>query len=235
MWRSSSSKIAYLVETFPQPENSPITQEILDLEHQGLSLHIFSLRLPNQQSSFAAACQVQSPVTYIPSMLPSHIPEDEDELMGAHVDLLRCNSQGHFKALDIYLKRPEGKQLNELLQAGYMALQLQRQGISHVHTACEYVSTATIELIHHICGATFSLTAEQTDLHQIDPQILARRITPATFIFTSTANACSYLQEIVMTPPPIYVEVDPQEKAIAFFESGVLTPSSSPQFSPTSW
>lgn len=232
MWRSSSPKIAYLVETYPQPENSPITQEILELEKRGINLHIFSLRLPNQQSSFAAAQQVQSPVTYIPSMLPSHIPEDEEELMGAHVDLLRHNSQGHFKALDIYLNRPEGKQLNELLQAGYVALQLQQQDIAHVHTICEYVPTATVELIHHICGVTFSLTTEQSNLHQIDPQILARRITPATFIFTQTNDYCSYLREILMTPPPIYVA--PKDKAIAFFETRVLAQRSSPQFSTSS-
>ncbi|MGK7892041.1 MAG: hypothetical protein AB4042_22150 [Leptolyngbyaceae cyanobacterium] len=232
MRRSSSSKIAYLVETFPQPVNSPITQEILDLEHRGISLHIFSLRLPNQQSSFAAARQVQSPVTYIPSMLPSHIPEDEEELMGAHVDLLRYNSQGHFKALDVYLKRPEGKQLNELLQAGYMALQLQQQEIFHIHTVCEYIPTATAELVHHICGATFSLTAAQPDLHQIDPQILARRITPATFIFTGNHDYRSYLREILMSPPPIYVA--PANKAIAFAETGVLDAPSSRQLSSSS-
>ncbi|NER00623.1 MAG: hypothetical protein F6K30_28670 [Cyanothece sp. SIO2G6] len=221
-----------MVETYPQPQNSPITQEILELEKQGINLHIFSLRLPNQQSSFAVVQQVQSPVIYVPSMLPSHVSEDEEELMGAHVDLLRHNSQGHFKALDIYLNRPEGKQLNELLQAGYVALQLQQQGVSHVHTICEHVPTATVELIHHICGATFSLTADQSDLHRIDPQILARRIAPATFIFTQTSDYRSYLREILMVPPPIYVA--PKNKAIAFFESRVLAQRSSPQFSASS-
>lgn len=229
MWRSFSSQIAYLVETFPLPQDSAVTQEILAFERQGLPLHIFALRLPDQRSLFASANQIQSSVTYVPSMLPSHVAEDEEELMGAHVDLLRFNSQGHFKALDVYLNRPEGKQLNELLQAGYIALQLQQRDISHVHTVCEYIPTATVELIHHICGATFSLTADQPNLNHIDPQVLARRIAPATFIFTNADDYRSYFQEILMTPPPIYVAAE--DKAIAFIESGILDQLPTSRFS----
>ena len=205
MLHKSCPTIGYLVETFPQPPNAPIIKDILDLERQGLSLHVFSLRLPHQRDHLSTALKVQSPVTYIPSMLPNHIPEDEEALISAHVDLMRQNSQGHFKALDLYLSRPEGKQLNELLQAGYVALQLQQWGISHLHVPCENVPTATAELIKYISGVSYSITADVPELHQIDPQILARRVSEAAFILTSSHNHRSYLQEIVMDPPPIHV------------------------------
>ena len=209
----SCSTIGYLVETFPQPAHSPVIQEILELEQQGLSLHIFSLRLPHQRDQLSIALQVKSPVTYIPSMLPNHIQEDEDALIGAHIDLLRDNASGHYAALDFYLGRPEGKELNELLQAGYVTLQLQQWGISHIHIPCENVTTATAELIHRISGISYSVTADGDDLRLIDTQVLARRLASAQFVFTSSYNHRSYLREISMDLPPIHVL--PQEKAIA--------------------
>ena len=200
-----SSTVGYLVETFPQPSDSPIIQEILELERQGLSLHIFSLRLPHQRDQLSTALQIKSPVTYVPSMLPHHIQEDEDALIGAHIDLLRDNASGHYAALDFYLGCPEGKELNELLQAGYMTLQLQQWDISHIHIPCENITTATAELIHRICGISYSVTADSTDLHYIDSQVLARRLASARFIFTSSHDHRSYLQEISMDLPPIHV------------------------------
>lgn len=200
-----SSTVGYLVETFPQPSDSPVIQELLELERQGLSLHIFSLRLPHQRDQLSTALQVKSPVTYIPSMLPHHIQEDEDALIGAHIDLLRDNASGHYAALDFYLGRPEGKELNELLQAGYIALQLQQWEISHIHVPCGSVTTATAELVHHICGMSYSVTADNDDLHHIDSQVLARRLASAQFIFTSSHDHRSYLQEISVDLPPVHV------------------------------
>ena len=204
-----SSTVGYLVETFPQPSDSPIIQEILELERQGLSLHIFSLRLPHQRDQLSTALQVKSPVTYIPSMLPRHIQEDEDALIGAHIDLLRDNASGHYAALDFYMGRPEGKELNELLQAGYTTLQLQQWDISHIHVPCENITTATAELIHHICGISYSVTVDSDDLHYIDSQVLARRLALAQFIFTSSHNHRSYLQEISIDLPPVHVLPQP--------------------------
>ena len=207
------STVGYLVETFPQPADSPVIQEILELERQGLPLHIFSLRLPHQRDQLSTVLQIKSPVTYIPSMLPRHIQEDEDALIGAHIDLLRDNAAGHYAALDFYMGRPEGKELNELLQAGYIALQLQQWEIGHVHIPCENVTTATAELIHRITGISYSVTADSADLHCIDAQVLARRLAAAQFIFTSSYDHRSYLQEIAMNLPPIHVL--PKETAMA--------------------
>lgn len=200
-----SATIGYLVETFPQPTESPVIQEILELERQGLSLHIFSLRLPHQRDQLSTALQVKSPVTYIPSMLPHHIQEDEDALIGAHIDLLRDNASGHYAALDFYLGRPEGKELNELLQAGYTTLQLEQWGITHIHVPCENITTATAELMHHICGISYSVTVDHSSLHDIDSQVLARRLALAQFLLTHSQNNRSYLHEIAMELPPIHV------------------------------
>ncbi|NET10491.1 MAG: hypothetical protein F6K16_38495 [Symploca sp. SIO2B6] len=205
MKRNTCSTIAYLVETFPQPSSSPIIQEILELERQGIPLHIFSLRLPHQRDDLSITCRVTSPISYVPSMMPQYVQEDEDALIAAHVDLLRQNSKGHFKALDLYLNRPEGKQLNELLQAGYMVLQLEKYDISHVHVPCENVPTATVELIHHISGTTFSVTADSPALHHIDSQVLARRLAHAQFILTNSRDHQSYLQEIMVSTQPIHL------------------------------
>src|SRR5215469_10388687 len=60
-------KIAYLVKTFPKLSETFILNEILELERQGLELHIFSLRQPTEAKVHPGVAEVRAPVTYVRS------------------------------------------------------------------------------------------------------------------------------------------------------------------------
>src|SRR5579859_259263 len=70
-WRGAAAeepgmKIAYLLKTFPKLSETFILNEILELERQGMELHIFSLREPSETKVHGAVAQVRAGVTYIP-------------------------------------------------------------------------------------------------------------------------------------------------------------------------
>ena len=64
------SSIGFLLKTYPKLSETFILNEILELEKQGLSLHIFSLRQPQEPRVHPGVAAVSAPVTYIPSLLP---------------------------------------------------------------------------------------------------------------------------------------------------------------------
>ena len=62
--------IGFLLKTYPKLSETFILNEILELERQGLNLHIFSLRHPSEQRTHPGVAQVKAPVTYLPSLPP---------------------------------------------------------------------------------------------------------------------------------------------------------------------
>ena len=64
-------KIAYLLKTFPKLSETFILNEILELERQGLELHIFSLRQPSETKVQPGVAEVRARITHIrPLQLP---------------------------------------------------------------------------------------------------------------------------------------------------------------------
>lgn len=61
----SRTKIAYLLKMFPRFSETFILNEILELERQGLSLHLFSLRYPNEPFRQGKVTNVKTEVTYV--------------------------------------------------------------------------------------------------------------------------------------------------------------------------
>src|SRR5260370_16346790 len=59
-------RVGYVVKMFPRLSETFILNEILELEQQGLALHIFSLKRPADAVVHAQARSVRSPVTYLP-------------------------------------------------------------------------------------------------------------------------------------------------------------------------
>src|SRR5437764_1427981 len=62
-----SRRVAYLLKRFPRLSETFILHEILELERQGLDLHLFSFRNPDEEIVHADVSRVRAPVTYFPA------------------------------------------------------------------------------------------------------------------------------------------------------------------------
>src|SRR5712664_2545259 len=60
------ARIGYVVKMFPRLSETFILNEILELERQGMTLHIFSMKRPVEKLAHAHASEVRSPITYLP-------------------------------------------------------------------------------------------------------------------------------------------------------------------------
>lgn len=197
--------IGLVLETFPNASENFILNEILELERQGLDLHIFSLRPPSEETTHPNVAKVKATVTYVPSVLPTFDTSAERELVGAQVALFEQDSNTYLETLKLYLKRDENEQLNEFLQAGYLAYKLKKLGISHLHAHCAGVPAATAEIVQAFSGVSYSIAAHTNDIYLSNRAALNRRMAKADFIFTCSEYNRAHLKQISTSPTPIHI------------------------------
>lgn len=201
--------VGYLLKTFPKLSETFILNEILELERQGVALHIFSLRSPKDAFSHPAVAHVKSPVTYIPSVLPESNSASRAALLEAQTELshwFRTFPRSPLdSAVQFYSGRPEAKDINELWQAIYLARELLRQNIAHLHVHFANVPTATAEIAQIICGTSYSITAHAKDIYLTEPNVLDRRMAQAEFVLTCTDFNRRYLQRISRSDTSIHL------------------------------
>ena len=66
-----SRRVAYLLKRFPRLSETFILHEILELERQGLDLHLFSIMNPGEEMVHADVARVRAPVTCLPAGWPA--------------------------------------------------------------------------------------------------------------------------------------------------------------------
>lgn len=197
--------IGILLETYPKASDTFILDEILELERQGLNLHIFSLRQPLEQSLALDITLLKTPITYIPSLLPKFDKATEGELIKAQVTLFQQDSHAYLQTLKRYLKRDKEQKLNEFLQAGYLACKMKILDITHLHAHGADIPTATAEIAQAFSGISYSFTAHSKDRYLNDHAALDRRITKAEFVFACTDYNRRHLDSISTSRTPIHV------------------------------
>jgi glycosyltransferase involved in cell wall biosynthesis len=197
--------IGYLMKTYPKLSETFILNEILELERQGVNLHLFSLRRPSPDKIHPDVAKVKAQVTYVPSLLPRFNLSDGFALLKAHAQLLWQNPQGYFKAWKFHRDRPESKRLHEFLQAGYLAVVLQQLGIQHLQVHFANVPTATTEIAQQFSGVSYNIFAHAKDIYLTEPQVLDRRIAAARFVLTCTKFNQQHLRTISTSSTPIFL------------------------------
>ncbi len=225
-------KVAYLVKTFPKFSETFILNEILELERQGVKLHIFSLKTPSDERNHLAVERVQAQITYIPVIQAGSDLDDRYRVLWQNILLfvsnpLRyfvtmitlfrrwesiCPSPGKFcsyvkTAVAFLLRRhhssPSSRKLRKLLQAGFIARIVMHEEIQHLHAHFANIPTSVAELVSLFTGVPYSFTAHAKDIYLTEAWELDRKIAGAEFVLTCTGFNRKYLQSISTSSKPI--------------------------------
>jgi glycosyltransferase involved in cell wall biosynthesis len=188
-----SGRVAYLIKCFPRASETFILHEIIELERQGVPLHIFSLLEPGADKLPAAVEQVQAPVTYLPRRPLS--------LLAATLRRLR-RSPGRLLevALTEFIRSPQWATVKHLSYAAELAEQLESAGITHVHAHYANTPAAVAQLVEQLTGISYSFTAHAKDIYLTRPASLIHRMRAARFVVTCTAYNQSYLTGLLEKP-----------------------------------
>ena len=221
-------KIAYLLKTFPRLSETFVLNEILELERQGVELHIFSLRQPSETKVHPAVAEIRAQVTYIRSWYtplpppPERVPfeklarkvqiSEERRFMLIHHPLWYLRTwlfQTRCGAPKLYFHRAfqarSGPRKRYFYEALALARELRRGGFTHLHAHFANEPASVGELAHRLARCTFSFTAHAKDIYLTDREELARKIAAAKFVITCTGANRDYLQEIARNGTPIHL------------------------------
>jgi glycosyltransferase involved in cell wall biosynthesis len=201
-------KVAYLVKTFPKLSETFILNEVLELERQGVELHIFSLREPSDTKVHPAVADVKARATYIP--YPTPLQRVPFEKMAHKIQLLKDRRFVFLRRPLSYLQtlrfhRKHGIRKRHFDQALTLARELLRGGFKHLHAHFANEPTSVAELAHRLTGCCFSFTAHAKDIYLTDNDELARKIASAKFVITCTGFNRTYLAKLVPDQAPIHL------------------------------
>jgi len=199
-------RVGYLLKMFPRLSETFILNEILELEQQGLDLHIFSLKRPADAVVHAQAKSVRSPITYLP-----------EKIYQTPMRVLRCHWHVYWKhprtwtrTLRHALRRLRVDRDLDALIVFCQACCIIREmgGIPHLHAHYATIPAKLALLVHRITGTSYSITTHAKDIFQDNPLLspkLHERICRARFVVANSRFSADHLRTYVTGQDAIHI------------------------------
>jgi glycosyltransferase involved in cell wall biosynthesis len=199
----SESIIGYVMKSYPKISETFILNEILELERQGVQLHLFSLRPCPDIRSHPDVAQVKADVTYIPQLRQNkkYNLDRVQSLFGAQWHWLTRAPIAYRTAFTFY--QDESLDWEDFLQAAFLAKKLQHLKITHLQVHFANLPTAIVEMAQILYPFTFNIFAHAKDIYLTLPEVLDRRIAKSEFILTCTGFNAQHLRKISTSSTPI--------------------------------
>ena len=183
--------IAYILEMYPRSSEIFVLSELLELERQGVDLHVFSLERPDDGVFHAEVSQLHAPVTYLPEPTLLNLAAFEP----AHRELFALDRARYLDVLMAAGGRGCLATLKRFLQAGYIAPFLRREGVAHIHAHFASGAAAVALHLHRLTGIPYSFTAHAKDIYgnSVDRGELVQKLHSARFAVTGSDYNRRYL------------------------------------------
>ncbi len=181
------ARVGYVLKMFPRLSETFILNEVLELEQQGVPIHIFSLKRPSEAAFHTQTKLIRSPITYLPEKIHS-----------APLQVLRGQ-------LHVWLtyRRAWGRALRNAwravrasadLDAGLAFCQAcclirELRGMGHLHAHYANVPAKVALIVHRITGQSYSITTHAKDIFQNNPFAspkLQERMVRARFVIANS-------------------------------------------------
>lgn len=190
--RPNRQKIGYVLYSFPSLSETFVQREILELERQGLTLHIFSLSTPSAKQDAKLIWKGCTQVTYI-SCQPR---------LSLLLAVLRAFLTSPLLFLSLCIIAIAGRYrlrtlVGSLVCAAFLAAQMKRENITHLHAHFAAETTTVAQFTHVLTGIPYSFTAHAYDIYLSSQAALASKIKMARFVVTISEYNRKYLVKLV--------------------------------------
>ncbi len=177
--------IGYVVKRYPRYSETFIVNEILSHERAGSKIDIFALRPPNDTHFQDIIAKVKAPVHYLPY----------NKLKAETWVSMMAKWVKELPSLKHYLASNLQHGPRELMQAAYLADQVQTLGITHLHAHFATYPAEVTRLAALFAGVTYSFTAHAVDIfHEITrTEDLREKFSDAAFSVTVSDYNINYL------------------------------------------
>lgn len=191
-----SPTVAYLVKRFPRLSETFVLNEILEIRRQGLKVQLYALEDPREAISHPEAESLRPEVTYLHDA-GRGFRSWRRVIAGASIQALtdpRATLRLAWTLLSVNRSMPS---LRHALEALWLARDLRRRGISHIHAHFAHSPAAVAYMVNLISGIPFSFTAHAKDLYTTLPRNLRIRCRAASFVVTCTEFNGRHLEDLL--------------------------------------
>lgn len=187
-------RVGYVLKMYPRFSETFILNEILELERQGVALHVFALKKPDEGRFHADVARVRAGVTYAPESL-ALAPR---ALWDAHRRARRAAPTAYDALLRSALRKRRAGALKRFNQAVFLAPRVRTAGVTHLHAHFASSATTVAHQLHRLTGLPYSFTAHAKDIfrHTVDRGSLGRKLDAARFAVTVSDFNRRHLSEL---------------------------------------
>jgi len=184
-------KIGYVLRKFPVLSETFILNEILELEAQGIEVHIFSVEKPNASRYHKNLHKLKAQITYIPDLL------EFKSLLSHRKKSARQFPTTFWNTLWYTLKQANPSLMLRFLQGCFLSNAAKNERITHFHAHFATRATTVACLASMISKIPYSFTAHAVDIFKesLSKKALSRKIALAAFVITVSEYNKKYLSE----------------------------------------
>lgn len=178
--------IGYVLTTFPALSETFVLNEILEMERQGVTVTVFSLRKPKSEPRHASLSRLRAKIIYLTDD-PSAQPEFPDLAEGAKT-YLKAIARGEFA------------ELRNISRGIRIAAAARRHGINALHAHFADRPASLAYWAHRMTGLPFSFTAHAIDIydHGLRDKLMGTKLREARFVVT----VCDYNKRFILEHYP---------------------------------
>ena len=188
-----------LVNGFPRLSETFVLHELLELERQGVRLHVIALRHPEETVVQEATARLRAEVEYLPDLSEA---APRLALRVAHAALLLRRPSSYLQDLAEVVASPDFSRTN-LRRSVLLAHRLVRLGAPalYVHFAHKPATLGRFAAL--LAGVPYALSAHAKDIWLTPPHELARKVCDAEVVLTCTAEGYRNLLELSAGRTPV--------------------------------
>ncbi len=182
-----SGRVGYVLKRYPKFSETFIVNEILAHEAAGLDVHIYALRPPNDTHFQDLISRVKAPVAYLP------VPKRSSEMWSIFKEAGK-NLPDFWEKL----RQVSGAEdAIDLSQAAYLANEIKRRGVTHLHAHFGTSATTVARLTQLFSDTPYSFTAHAKDIfhESVDLKDLYTKFADAAFAVTVSDFNLDFLSE----------------------------------------
>jgi len=173
--------LGLLVKIWPKLSETFILEEVLALERKGVALRLYALAEPTDALTHTAVARVRAPLVCVPRSARGR----RLEFAARHLRLAAAAPLAYLRTLAIAARRGR-RGLTDFVRAGWLAAQLRRDGIGHLHTHFISEPADLAELVTRLTAIPFSISAHAKDIYLSVADDLRRKLRAARFTVTCT-------------------------------------------------
>ncbi len=186
-------RVGYVLKRFPRFSETFILNELLELERQGVEVHVFSLMQPPPEARHRLLDTLQAPVVYLPcsgGLKKWTVSPGLSEEQRLEIGIESCFCDGEPPFAEFFPDKSPAQASHLCLQATTLAMFATARGIQHLHAHFASNATTVALLAGRFAQTPFSFTAHARDIYHtyingtIDNDLRRRKIAGARFVIT---------------------------------------------------